>query len=286
MNGGNLKDFYMRSIFQLYNFKRMFQEVNPVGQSVHEFNINFSLLEDNQIKNEIMNAVKHASEINSKRSEQAMSNPRDADSAVKVEEVADKAEHIFKDMCDFYQVTTDQVKKYQAVLNKRVHMIENVIDQHFNVVKQILIKEELEDHDEGNQNNIKKELLRKLDDITYLEKLNYIILRQDDLIKSNIQDIANQQGKANIMRLRGSLQNSMVQSYFKFDSKEFNLTKKIYYALESELVREQDEEDARRYLSFLRQEEEIRNGERIEEVDEENGQADREQDEDSQINDK
>jgi hypothetical protein len=47
------------------------------------------------------------------------------------------------------------------------------------------------------------------------------------------------------------------------------LTKKIYYALESELVREQDEEEARKYLSFLRQEEELRNGERIEEVDEE-----------------
>ena len=47
MNGGNLKDFYMRAIFELYNFKRIFQEVNPVGQSVHEFNINFSLLEDN-----------------------------------------------------------------------------------------------------------------------------------------------------------------------------------------------------------------------------------------------
>lgn len=71
------------------------------------------------------------------------------------------------------------------------------------------------------------------------------------------------------MRLRGSLQNSRVQSYFKFDSREFHLTKKIYYALESELVREQDEEDARKYLSFLRQEEELRNGERIEEVDEE-----------------
>jgi len=75
----------------------------------------------------------------------------------------------------------------------------------------------------------------------------------------------------------------MVQSYFKFDSREFNLTKKIYYALESELVREQDEEDARKYLSFLRQEEEIRNGERIEEVDEENVLADH-QEEDSQIN--
>jgi len=85
------------------------------------------------------------------------------------------------------------------------------------------------------------------------------------------------------MRLRGSLQNSMVQSYFKFDSREFNLTKKIYYALESELVREQDEEDARKYLSFLRQEEEIRNGERIEEVDEEHGFVDN-QDEDSQLN--
>merc|ERR1719453_1902504 len=100
-------------------------------------------------------------------------------------------------------------------------------------------------------------------------------------MKSNIVDIGNPLGKANIMRLRGSLQNGMVQSYFKFDSKEFNLTKKIYYALESELVREQDEEDARKYLSFLRQEEEIRNGERIEEVDEEHGFADN-QDEDSQ----
>lgn len=58
LNGFDLKDFYMRAIFELYNFRRMFQEVNPAGQSVHEFNINFSLLEDNQIKNEIMNAVK------------------------------------------------------------------------------------------------------------------------------------------------------------------------------------------------------------------------------------
>lgn len=178
MNGGNLKDFYMRSIFQLYNFKRMFQEVNPVGQSVNEFNINFSLLEDNQIKNEIMNAVKQASEINSKRSELGPNlKDADPDSAVKVEEVADKAEYIFKDMCDFYQVTTDQVKKYQAILNKRVHMIENVIDQHFNVVKQLMIKEELDGYEEGHHTTIKKELLRKLEDITYLEKLNYIILR-------------------------------------------------------------------------------------------------------------
>lgn len=187
---------------------------------------------------------------------------------MRVEEVADKAEHIFKDMCDFYQVTTDQVKKYQAILNKRVHMIENVIDRHFSVVKQIMIKAELADRDEAQGSTAKKELLRKLDDITYLEKLNYIIVKQDDLIKSNMIDIGNPHGQANIMRLRGSLQNSMVQSYFKFDSKEFNLTKKIYYALESELVREQDEEDARKYLSFLRQEEEIRNGERVEEVDE------------------
>lgn len=51
MNGANLKDFYMRSIFQLYNFKRMFQEGYNQSPSVHEFNINFSLLEDNQIKN-------------------------------------------------------------------------------------------------------------------------------------------------------------------------------------------------------------------------------------------
>ena len=86
------------------------------------------------------------------------------------------------------------------------------------------------------------------------------------------------------MRLRGALQNSMVQSYFKFDSREFNLTKKIYYALESELVREQDEEDARKYLSFLRQEEEIRNGERVEEVDENGIVAQLADEEDGQIN--
>lgn len=44
----------------------------------------------------------------------------------------------------------------------------------------------------------------------------------------------------------------MIQSYFKFDSNDYKLTKKIYYSIESELVREQDEEDAKRYLSFLR----------------------------------
>lgn len=75
---------------------------------------------------------------------------------------------------------------------------------------------------------------------------------QEDLIKSNINGSEGGLKTADVMRLRGSLQNSLVQSYFKFDSREFNLTKKIYYALESELVREQDEEDARKYLSFLR----------------------------------
>lgn len=148
-------------------------------------------------------------------------------------------------------------------------MIEMVIDNHFRVVQHLLLREELDCLEDGNKTNMKKEMLRKLQDLTYLEKLNYIIDRQDDLITSNIIDIGNPSGRPNIMRLRGSLQNSRVQSYFKFDSREFRLTKKIYYALESELVREQDEEDARRYLSFLRQEEELRNGERIEEVDEE-----------------
>ena len=53
--------------------------------------------------------------------------------AVQVEEV-EKVEHIFKDMCGFYQVTPDQVKKYEAILNKRVHMAEMVIDNHFRIV--------------------------------------------------------------------------------------------------------------------------------------------------------
>lgn len=92
--------------------------------------------------------------------------------------------------------------------------------------------------------------------------------RQDDLIKSNIanQDVAG--ATATIMRLRGAVQQSMTQSYFKFDSNDYKLTKKIYYSIESELVREQDEDDAKRYLSFLRQEEEVKVGERIEEVEE------------------
>ena len=162
-------------------------------------------------------------------------------SAVQVEEV----ENIFKDMCEFYQVTTDQVKKYTAILNKRVHMIEMVIDNHFDVIQQLIIRDQLQDVDENNQYNAKKEIIRKLQDLTYLEKLNHIITRQNDLIQANIIDIGNTYGQPNIMRLRGSLQNSRIQSYFKFDSREFHLTKKIYYALESELVRDQDEEDAR-----------------------------------------
>lgn len=270
LNGFDLKDFYMRAIFELYNFKRIFKDVNPVGQSVHEFNVNFSLLEDNQIKNDIMNAVKQQSEINTKNNngqqidqnnEMEMKNG----SAVQIEEV----ENIFKDMCEFYQVTTDQVKKYTAILNKRVHMIEMVIDNHFDVIQQLIIREQLQDVEENNQSNAKKEIIRKLQDLTYLEKLNHIITRQNDLIEANVIDIGNTYGQPNIMRLRGSLQNSRIQSYFKFDSREFHLTKKIYYALESELVREQDEEDARQYLSFLRQQEELKNGERIEEVDQE-----------------
>ena len=104
--------------------------------------------------------------------------PEDANngSAVQVEEV-DKVEHIFKDMCDFYQVTPDQVKKYEAILNKRVHMVEMVIDNHFRTVQQVIIKEDLDAHDDVNKTNLKKEMSRKLQDLTYLEKLNYIIHR-------------------------------------------------------------------------------------------------------------
>lgn len=46
MNGGGLKDLYMRSIFYLYNFKRIFKEVKEHGQDFADFNVNFSLLED------------------------------------------------------------------------------------------------------------------------------------------------------------------------------------------------------------------------------------------------
>jgi hypothetical protein len=64
-------------------------------------------------------------------------------SAVQVEEV-EKVEHMFKDMCGFYQVTPEQVKKYEAILNKRVHMAETVIDNHFGIIKQLIIKEDLD----------------------------------------------------------------------------------------------------------------------------------------------
>lgn len=127
-------------------------------------------------------------------------------SAVQIEEV----ENIFKDMCEFYQVTTDQVKKYTAILNKRVHMIEMVIDNHFDVIQQLIIREQLQDVEENNQSNAKKEIIRKLQDLTYLEKLNHIITRQNDLIEANVIDIGNTYGQPNIMRLRGSLQNSRI----------------------------------------------------------------------------
>jgi len=54
-------------------------------------------------------------------------------------------------MCDFYKVTVEQVRKYTAILNKRVQMIEHVIDYHFLDVKVILINEELDMHGEDDQ---------------------------------------------------------------------------------------------------------------------------------------
>ena len=82
----------------------------------------------------------------------------------------------------------------------------------------------------------------------------------------NIEEQQVVTGNPTIMRLRGAIQHSMIQSYFKFDSTDYKLTKKIYYSIESELVREQDEEDAKRYLSFLRQEDQVAVGEKMEEV--------------------
>ena len=79
-------------------------------------------------------------------------------------------------MCDFYKVTVEQVRKYQAILNKRVQMIEHVIDYHFLDIKVILINEELEMHGEDDQEKqlVALEMDRKLCDLTYLEKLNKI----------------------------------------------------------------------------------------------------------------
>lgn len=80
-------------------------------------------------------------------------------------------------MCDFYKVTVEQVRKYQAILNKRVQMIEHVVDYHFMDIKVILINEELEMHgaDDQEKQLVALEMDRKLSDLTYLEKLNKII---------------------------------------------------------------------------------------------------------------
>lgn len=80
-------------------------------------------------------------------------------------------------MCDFYKVTVEQVRKYQAILNKRVQMIEHVVDYHFLDIKVILINEELEMHgtDDQEKQLVALEMDRKLSDLTYLEKLNKII---------------------------------------------------------------------------------------------------------------
>ena len=80
-------------------------------------------------------------------------------------------------------------------------------------------------------------------EMTYLEKLNYMHVRHNQLRSLNIIDEGNSapdgsSSSANIMRMRGSLQNCRVQSYYKFDSREFTLTKMIFYSLEAELVRE------------------------------------------------
>ena len=186
MNGGGLKDLYMRSIFQLYNFKRIFKEVKEHGQDFTDFNVNFSLLEDKQIQNEMMNKQKDvSSQVGSAKdgskqgSRQALYQEGQGVSgvSVKVEEIDQKVEASFQEMCDFYKVTVEQVRKYQAILNKRVQMIEHVVDYHFLDIKVILINEELEMHgaDDQEKQLVALEMDRKLSDLTYLEKLNKII---------------------------------------------------------------------------------------------------------------
>lgn len=55
LNGEDLRDFYMRSIFQLSKFKRLFQELrNHEADSIHDFKIDFSILEDQKINNDKM----------------------------------------------------------------------------------------------------------------------------------------------------------------------------------------------------------------------------------------
>ena len=65
---------------------------------------------------------------------------------------------------------------------------------------------------------------------SYEQKVEFLILYEEDLIKADKMRLENRQGVQEVCRMTGSL----TQSYFIFDSQNYKVGRKLYYGLAQE----------------------------------------------------
>jgi len=87
---------------------------------------------------------------------------------------------------------------------------------------------------------LKKTLKEELEAISYVEKLDLLITYQDLLIESDKNNWQKRDRKQSMLRMRGSNDFSLSQTYYLLDHHHMSIIKDIYYSIGEELQIEQD----------------------------------------------
>ena len=102
----------------------------------------------------------------------------------------------------------EQVNEFADILDKRVKAIEETIDSHFNLVVPSIMAAERQKF-ERYQELVPGLLNKFLRTISYHDKLAYLQENKKDLIQANKEQIENRTGKQTILRMRGSMDDSL-----------------------------------------------------------------------------
>ena len=149
-----------------------------------------------------------------------------------------------REICKIHEVSYEDSVRYEKFLISRIKEVEKVIDEHLNTIKTSVIESQTKKVIDASTTNITDEALirqafnKELETSSYKEKLNVLSLHQDLLIESNKNDWQKRDRKQTTLRMRGSIDFSLSQSYYLLDNKHLSIVKDIYYSIGEDLQEE------------------------------------------------
>lgn len=153
----------------------------------------------------------------------------------------------FEEHCARHKVLPSEVYQYDMLLQERIEEIEVVIDEHFQLIREVIEEEKLEKRERDIEKTFGKEDYRqKIERLiieanfekdpdrqysnrniyTYEKMLQQLCDHQVQLIRQHKDHDPTSNG---ICRMKGQ-----TQSYFIFDAQNSKVARKIYYAIEAE----------------------------------------------------